>query len=57
MREAWQLYASDNIDGKLRRLWVSPMNQYRVIHGNDIKYQGSQMTRAIAAWEAVEDGR
>ena len=53
MRDTWQLYASDNVNGALRRLWVNHLIEYKVVYGNDILYQGSQMTHAIAAWKAV----
>jgi len=51
MCNSWHLYASQHIDGKLLRLWTSGLIEYRVIYGDKILYEGSQMTHAIAAWE------
>ena len=51
MRDSWSLYASDTIDGRLLRLWINHLIQYRVVLDNKVLYEGSQMTHAIAAWE------
>lgn len=39
--------------GKLLRLWMNADGMYRVYYGEDILYEGSQMTHAIAAWESA----
>lgn len=56
MRDHWYLYASQLYGkplGKTLRLWINGQGRYRVIHGDEILYEGSQMTRAIAAWDTA----
>lgn len=57
MRDHWILYSSQVYNGKLLRLWVNGNGRFRVVYGKDllrdILYEGSQMTHAIAAWNAV----
>ena len=53
MRDSWSLYASQSINGKSLKLWVSNLIEYRVVFGDDVLYEGSQMTHAIAAWGKV----
>lgn len=49
----WNLYASQMYKTKLLRLWLNAHGMYRVYYGEDVIYEGSQMTHAIAAWESV----
>ena len=53
MRDTWQVYASQYTRGSLLRFWVNGLSEYRVIFGEDILYEGSQMTHAIAAWDSI----
>lgn len=49
----WNLYASQMYKTKLLRLWMNADGMYRVYHGEDVIYEGSQMTHAIAAWDSA----
>ena len=53
MYDCWHIYSSQTYYGKLLRLWINGQGCYRVIHGDETLYEGSQMTHAIAAWDAV----
>jgi hypothetical protein len=53
LHETWHLYASQFVDGKLLRLWTNGLIEYRVVYGDEVLYEGSQMTHAIAAWESA----
>ena len=53
MKNSWQLYASDYVNDKLRRLWVNHLIEYKVTCDGEIIYMGSQMTHAIAAWNSL----
>ena len=53
MQDSWQLYASEEVDGKRLRLWINHLIEYKVVLDGEILYMGSQMTHAIAAWESV----
>jgi len=49
----WNLYASRMYNKKLLRLSVNGNRIFRVTFGRAILYKGSQMTHAIAAWDAA----
>lgn len=50
----WNLYASTHApDKKLLRLWINWNGWFRVVHGDEILYEGTQLTHAIAAWCSV----
>lgn len=51
LQNTWHLYASQGFNGELLRLWINSLNQYRVVYGDEILYEGSQMTHALSAWE------
>ena len=53
LKTSWHLYASQWIDGKRLRLSANCLIEYRVEFGDEIIYEGSQMTHAIAAWESA----
>ena len=53
LKTKWTLYASQQVRGDLLRLWHNGLGEFRVVHGDDVLYQGNQMTHAIAAWESV----
>lgn len=49
----WQLYASQMYEKELLRLWISCRGVYKVSYGKNNLYEGSQLTHAVAAWEAA----
>lgn len=49
----WNLYSSQMYKTKLLRLCTNANGMYRVHHGEDVIYEGSQMTHAIAAWDSA----
>ena len=51
MRDSWGLYASEYVDGKLVRLWINHLIEYKVERDGVRIYQGSRMSDAIDAWE------
>jgi len=53
MENNWNLYSSQMYKDKLLRLWINGNGIYRVNYGEDVIYEGSQMTHAIAAWESA----
>lgn len=54
MHNHWYLYATQTISGGTLRLRVNGQGRYRVTHGDETLYEGSQMTHAIAAWDAAQ---
>ena len=54
MRDSWQLYASDYVNDKIRRIWVNPLTEYKVECDGLRIYQGYRMHEAIKAWEHVK---
>ena len=50
MYDHWNLYSSEMCNEKLLCLWINGQGCYRVIHGDETLYEGSQMTHAIDAW-------
>jgi len=53
MNDNWNLYSSQMFMDKLLRLRLNSRGIYRVTYGDDILYEGSQVTHAIAAWESA----
>lgn len=53
MNDYWIMYSTQMYNGKLLRLWINMQRNYRVTYGNETLYEGSQMTHAIAAWNAA----
>jgi len=49
----WTLYASQLFMGKVLRLYVNLNGRYKVIHGEDILYEGTVMEHAISVWNEV----
>lgn len=57
-RDYWVLYTSTSLPWikgktKLLRMWINGNGWYRVTFGGDILYEGTQITHAIAAWDAA----
>jgi len=52
-RETWVLYASQSYKHKLLRLYVNCIEQYRVTYGDDVLYEGTDVSAAYAAWRAA----
>ena len=53
MENTWNLYASDNINNGMRRLWVNHVPEYKVVYDKTVLYYGTDMSEAIAYWEGV----
>jgi len=49
----WFEYASTTINDKRLRLFLNACGFYQVTYGEEIIYMGTQLTHALAAWEAA----
>ena len=49
----WYMYASQMYNDKTLRFWMNLEGMYKVTHGYDVKYEGTQLTHALAAWDAA----
>lgn len=51
LHDHWTLYASD---GEGLRLWINSQGLFCVKHGKRTLYKGTQLTQALAAWDAAQ---
>jgi len=53
MHDHWNICCSQTYNEKLLRWWVNGNGIFRVAYGSEILYEGSQITHALAAWNAA----
>ena len=57
-RDNWNLYASTSLPWrnnktKLLRFWINGNGWFRIVFGDDVIYEGTQLTNAIASWDSA----